>query len=113
MIDFIFFILIFLLGYVAGYLNGKAQDAVETIIDGTGKTITIMRKKIKEVTTPAIKTGIIKPPTAKDLADRKLPQKVKEGRAAMKETLDNIPELVEHKKKLEEFNRTNRGIYDK
>lgn len=87
------------LGFLAGYCSPK-DDVIKT----TKELERLARIPTAQDNT--VKPGIIHRPTAKQLADRNLPKSVKEGREAMRETLDQIPELQEHKealKKIEEM----------
>lgn len=96
------FLLTYLIGYIAGYFNGKHQDSLEAVVDILGKTTTSIKNKVK----PTMQTGVIKNPTAKDLYERKLPNHVREGKQAMKETLDKIPELQKAKEYVQQLKRS-------
>lgn len=94
MILFIEFLLVYCIGFVAGYLTNKTQT--EVAVDK------ILQNAKKMFPDNSLKAGIIRRPTAKDLEKRNLPQKIKETRDAMVETLDKIPELQEMRKALGE-----------
>lgn len=107
LIGIIILIVGYILGYTAGYINGKgisagviAQDIQTTISRGIKKIMPDNR----------IRPGIIKRPTAQELLARKEPIEVKQAKEAVKESLDQIPELQEHKRALEEYRKAQRGI---
>lgn len=102
---FFLFLIVYFIGYLAGYFN---NHNVEKILSQTGQNISQGIKKI--LPDNRIKPGILKRPSVKELADRKVPQSVKDGREAMKETLEQIPELVEHKRAVEAYNK-GQGIW--
>lgn len=102
---FFLFLIVYAIGYLAGYFN---NHNAEKFISQTGQTISQGIKKI--LPDNRIKPGILKRPSAKDLQERKVPQSVKDGREAMKETLATIPELIEHKRAIEEYNK-GQGIW--
>lgn len=85
---FIEFLLVYFIGYIAGYLIGRPHE----VIEGVQKTGTFLGKLLPD---SRIKPGIIKRPTAKELSERKLPVHVKEGREAMKATLDDLAKAGE------------------
>lgn len=100
------FLLTYFLGYFAGYFHGNKHEDLEEVVDKMGKTILVARKRVKEAFTPTMKTGVIKPPTAKTIQERNLPQSVKDSRQAMKDTLDSIPDLAEAKRKVDEYKKS-------
>jgi hypothetical protein len=71
-------------------------------IPQTVKNITSFKDKLKNDVTETVKPGIIRRPTAGELLAKDEPEIKKEADAAIKETLDQIPELREAKKLLEE-----------
>lgn len=83
----------FVIGYVAGHLNGTKKD-IKEFVDETGKVIQIEAKKL---VAPKIPTGQIKSPTAQEIYKRKLNPERREALDEVKKTLDNIPELVQAK----------------
>ncbi len=95
--------------YGAGYLHGKnkgIEEAVEDIVHESSSTI----KKVMPHKT--VNPGVIRRPTARELINRNEPIKIKQAKEAMKESLDEIPELQEHKRLVQEYNKSVRGIYD-
>lgn len=67
-------------------------------------------KNVTELSKETVAAGSFKRPSVTDLHDRSEPQEVKDAKAAIKESLDKIPELQAHKKAVEEFKRDKRGI---
>lgn len=97
---FLFCLVSYALGFIAGYFSNH-PGAINTAVTISGHTISNTIKSVLPDNT--VRPGIIRRPTAKDLENRNLPQKVKDERAAMKETLDQIPELQEHKRLLKQL----------
>ncbi len=102
----LFFTAIFF--YLLGYWAGRSSN----IFGDVGESVITVKQAIK--TLNSAPTGLIKPKTAKDLFNKQLPNNIKEGQQAFKETLDNSPELVAHKQQLEKIKQLDkqRGIYD-
>lgn len=91
---FILFLLILLVGYILGRYD-KPEEHFKT--KGTLTT-----KRIAELYHQAVKqdapTGVIKPKTREQIHERSLPDKIREGRQAMREELDSHPELAERRR---------------
>ena len=91
-IDFLLFIVTFLIGYWLGHTT-KPIEEVKTGLESLYH---------KVIPTPSLKPGILKRPSVKDLEKRNLPQAVKEANEAMLDALNKIPELQEMRKALGE-----------
>lgn len=94
-IDFIVFLFLFFVGYWTGKSANIITDTQKYSKDYLHKLI-----KMSQEETP---TGQIKPKTAQEIQERSLPVKIREGRQAMRETLDNSPELATRRKLIEEW----------
>ena len=104
MIYFLITIISLLIGYILGRLS-KPEEVIRSGFE------TLMYKG-KNIVDESIPTGIIKPKTAKDIFEKNRPQKEKEGLQAFKETLDNSPELVAHRKLVEQAKKINKEKYE-
>ena len=89
--------------YLLGYWAGKSKDVLSDIKG-------VKLPEIKQV----MPTGVIPPKTAKDLEKKNMDPIKKGGLEAMKETLDNTPEIAEHRRLVEQYKGIDkvRGIYD-
>lgn len=85
-IDFILFLLTFLVGYYLGTKRNPKQD-LSTI------NTSILNEIKKRVPKEELKVGPIRRPTYQEINNSKIPEKEKEGIKAMEETLKDIPEL--------------------
>lgn len=89
---------------LVGYWLGRSNRPIEEL--KKGGTLTL--KKIGELYQSAIKaeipTGVIKPKTAADIMLKNDPKKAA-GLKAMKETLDNIPELHDLNEKVKRYKK--------
>lgn len=94
-----FYIAGFLAGYFAACAHRKQQIDGPSLVSKVKNSFEAAKNRIEESRIP---TGQIKPKTAQDIYQKNRPQIEKEGLQAVKETLDAIPELVEHKKLLEQ-----------
>jgi len=91
--------------YLLGYWAGKSTN-----LFGDIQTISqVVKSKLQ----PSMPTGIIKPPTAQDINLKNMPKEKREGIEAMRETLDNDPEMVKRRELLKKmiFNKE-KGIYE-
>lgn len=96
---FIFCLIAYTIGFLAGHENGKQRDVIQSVNNAAHMLID------KVITANHVKPGVIRRPSAKDLQDRKAPQSVRDGRNEMLKTLDQIPELQEHKRLLKEMEK--------
>lgn len=87
-------IVTFLLGVWIGYMWGK-----QTTID---KTIQTLSKHISKPFRDELKVGAVKRPNVVQLNNLQEPASMREGKEAIKEALDQIPEIQEHKRILAE-----------
>lgn len=101
LIPFLIFIASFFLGYWAHGSQDMLDDTQQSIEEG----IKFTKKGIRKLTTKDLPTGQIKPKTAKQIQERSLPDKIREGRQAMKEELDSHPELATRRKLIEDMKK--------
>ncbi len=80
----------------------KKVDNQPATIPQQVKNIQSFKNKLKNDVVNTVQPGIVKRPTAGELLAKDIPMEKKEADNAMKESLDQIPELREAKKILEE-----------
>jgi glycine/serine hydroxymethyltransferase len=76
-------------------LNGKDEKQLAEVV----KTISNVVKGVE----PVKGVGVTHRPTVADLERKKEPEKVREEKEAMKESLDAFPELVAHRELLKKY----------
>lgn len=90
-------IITFLIGIWIGYMWGK-QTTLDKTIQTLSKHISIPFKK-------DLKVGVVRRPTVLQVNQRNEPATMRESKEAVREALDQVPELVEHRRKLAEQER--------
>lgn len=100
------FLIIFIIIFFLGYWCGKSLD----IITDTQDAFRYADKQMNRLVIKQTPTGQIKPKTAKEIQDRSLPDKIREGRQAMKEELDSHPELAARRRLIEQYKKEGRKL---
>lgn len=91
----------FCIGFFCGYISQK-----EKIDTYTKTTYDEFVRRARELGRPPIQPGIIHRPSANQLKLRSEPTIVREEKQAIRESLDQIPELQEHRRLLQEQERS-------
>jgi len=97
----------FFTGYFLGSLNGN-KKTIKEFTDETGQVIKIETKKLFNPK-PHIPTGQIRHKTAQEIYKQQISPERREGLDEMKQTLDNIPDLVAAKELLQTMKKEEYG----
>lgn len=93
----------YFLGFIAGYMANKEQ------VTNLRQSVTSTMRQLPLIhQTPHSITGAIAKKTPQQLAERRDPQQ-REAIEAMRDTLDNVPELVKAKEALQEAKKAEYG----
>jgi len=98
-------ILFFLFGIFAGFFFGMYIFKEEKHDKTTIKEEPLRDNPLYE-SIDRVGVGVIRRPDAKEIKKREEPKKVKEGKEAMKETLDKVPELQKAKEYIKKYKLT-------